>query len=182
MRRCKCGSKGPFSSHPTTADRLHPWCKKCEAARHRAYGKTPKGKAARAWSSLRQRSQNATGRTPTYENVEVRMTRSEFMSWAVPAFEQWFAKHPDKVPSVDRKNNDGHYELGNIRLLEKVKNQLRSARYKNVNNCPPGKAWCSGCTDYHPKTVFGKCSRTPNGLQSMCRKAHKEYMRKYRGG
>ncbi len=151
-----------------------------ERERQRRYGLTPKGKAARAWTSLTWRAQNRTGRTPAYVNVEVRMTREQFMVWAVPAFTFWQEKHPDKVASVDRISTEGHYELGNIRLIEKVRNQLRSTRYKNLNGCPKGKAWCCGCKAYHATKLFSASSKTPNGLQPMCREAHSKYMRKYR--
>lgn len=181
MKKCKkCGGTGPFTSHPTTADRLYPNCAACERIRHKAYGKTPRGKAARAWTSMNWRSGNKTGRTPAYAAVEVRMTREQFMLWAVPAFTLWQKNSPTKVASVDRVKNTGHYAVENIRLIEKVANQLRSTRYKNLNGCPRGKAWCSSCKAYHATSLFSSCARTPNGLQPMCREAHRVYMRKYR--
>lgn len=180
MKTCqKCGGEGPFSPHPTTADRLYPYCHECERARAKKYGKTPKGKAARAWAALCQRAGNKTGRTPAYANVEVRMTREQFMAWAVPAFSRWMTRNPDKVASVDRRDNDGHYDIGNIRIIEKMANQLRSTRYRNLNGCPKGKSWCSWCKAYHARKEFNPANNK-NGLQTMCRNGHTEYMRKRR--
>lgn len=181
MKTCKkCGGDGPFSSHPTTADRLNPFCVGCENERLHRYEKTPKGKAARAWSSLRARAGNSTGRTPTYAKVEVRMTREEFMAWAVPRFERWAAEHPDVRPSIDRRKNDGHYELANIRIVALSVNVQKTSRKKSPH-APRGTAWCSGpCKQFRLKKHFAKCSRLATGVQTQCRDCNREYMRTYR--
>jgi len=56
--------------------------------------------------------------------IEVRMTRSEFISWAL---EKWPSRDYLSL-DFDREDNDGHYELSNLRLLTRSENLMNTRR------------------------------------------------------
>ena len=141
MKTCtRCGDdKGEFYKDSTTKDGLSACCKRCKdkyrttetgrrsvAKYHKRYYSSPNGRAMKMWSSLGTR-----GRSACYEGIEVRMTREEFMGWAVPAIEAFLKRSPDEVPSLDRIDPDGHYELSNLRIVSKRFNILRSRYIPN---------------------------------------------------
>ena len=72
-----------------------------------------------------------------YAGIEVRMSRHEWMAWAVPQIEAFTKQHPDKIPSVDREDPDGHYQLGNVRIMDLKDNQLRSRLLMKVARLDP---------------------------------------------
>lgn len=90
--------------------------------RHREYRKAPRGAAVAAWSRLISRAGNRAGYFPTYAWVEVRMTRDEFLAWAIPRYARWFRNHPGVTPFLDRVDTAGHYELANLRLATAKRN------------------------------------------------------------
>ena len=45
------------------------------------------------------------------------MTKEQFLAWAIPKYNSWLQEHPDVVPSVNRIDNKGHYEIGNIEVI-----------------------------------------------------------------
>lgn len=125
---------------------------------HARYYATPKGRAARAWSGMKYRS----GRPGTYAHVELRMTRAEFVAWAVPEYERWIAENPGAQPSIDRIDPRGHYELANIRIIDQ---RLNSALAVKQNTNPrradgsliwpaKGLARCGQCKQMLPLSAF----------------------------
>src|SRR6266508_2864785 len=114
--------------------------KSIKRARNQLYRRTPHGAAACAWNRLTSRAGAKYGYSRCYLNVEVLMSREEFMAWAIPEYERWFLEHPGVTPSVDRIDNARHYEAGNLRLIPRVENIVRSSHFKN-RNAPPGLLW-----------------------------------------
>lgn len=154
-----------FDKHPTAGHGRSNYCKECRKEYGKERLKTPEGKAQRAWWSMKGRVKNQS----EYIGVEIRFTRKEFMAWAVPAFTEWMSQNPGLRPSVDRINVPGHYEIGNVRVLELGENCRLAAKNKNVH-APDGKAWCGSCKKYKLCEQFEKNRSTPHGLQSRCRK------------
>lgn len=56
---------------------------------------------------------------------KVNMTKEEWFKWAIPELAAFQAKYPDDIPSVDRINADGPYEVGNVRIIKKGENIIR---------------------------------------------------------
>ena len=134
-----------------------------------------------AWNRLTSRAGGKYG-FKGYEHVEVRMTRAEFVAWALPEYALWFRSRPDETPSIDRIDNDGHYELANIRLVSLAEN-LRNTPYHGKNvNAPPGILWCGRCKQYLPLDRFGTDSHKKNGYRPQCMACVREYQKSRRNG
>lgn len=136
------------------------------------YRNTPKGAAVFAWNRITSRAGAKYNHRKCYASVEVRMTREEFMAWAVPAYEEWFRDRPGVTPSVDRIDSKGHYEPGNIRLLPVQDNRRRSSKFIN-DFAPEGTKWCPSCTGFLPFASFYQTNRRTYhrlGLSAYCRK------------
>ena len=144
------------------------------AAWLKAYRKTPKGWATTAWANIVGRLRH----DEDYADVELRLTREEFVAWCVPAVTRWWKKNPGGKPSVDRIKDNGHYELGNIRILAAGENSRRRAYNKN-SKAPPGKAWCSGHKAYLSINLFSPApSRPPLGVNNRCKECKRNEYRK----
>jgi hypothetical protein len=193
IKRCsKCKKPGEFYANKRWPDGLHPWCKACHKRyrsqpavrqknkeRMQKHRLTPQGWAAYTWQSILSRAGNADGQHPAYALVEVQMTREEFIAWAKPRIAAWWKANPGVTPSVDRKKNAGHYELGNLRIISLSANSRLQATHKNVH-APRGKAWCAFCRDYFPRKNFYKNRNAPHGLQFCCKKCSGNQNRKSR--
>lgn len=82
--------------------------------------------ANKMYRAMRYRTSDTHRRNKTYWDKEVRFTQDEFIEWAKPELVKFYASEPDGIASVDRIDPDGHYELGNIRILSWRLNALRS--------------------------------------------------------
>lgn len=91
---------------------------------------TPKGKANDMWMHLRERVGNRRGNCPTYVNVELKMTREEFVAWVIPELEEWSKTRPIQTATLDRKSNTGHYEISNLQLLTNPENAAKRNNLK----------------------------------------------------
>ena len=139
----------------------------------KAWLATPKGRASRMWTTLCERA----GKVRYYEHVQVRMTRDEFLRWAVPAIRRWWSRHPGETPTVDRKDSQGHYELGNLRITSRGENTRNRSYNKNLV-APEGMAWCGGkCQRYLPIEAFSTRPSRSVGVQGRCKKCHAEYVK-----
>jgi len=83
------------------------------------------------WESLNERS----GRRKYYTDVQVRLTRDEFIDWSLQTpelkkvFDDWTRTLDNRLkPSIDRINARGHYELGNLRWTTFSENSRLGAR------------------------------------------------------
>lgn len=171
MKTCsKCQTSKPFTEFRYRSERQnwHSLCRACEADYQRQHAQKPEGRAQVMWQGIRSRANNAEGTRPTYADVQLRMTREEFFSWVVPLLEQWYQTHPNVVPTLDRINNAGHYELGNLRIVSGKENTHWRGSNKNVH-APTGTAWCRVCKQYLPTERFSKDKHSSHGLQHMCK-------------
>ena len=91
------------------------------SAQKKVYRATPNGRAVIMWNEIRAR----VGKK-SYEGIELRTTREEWMEWAIPQIEAFIEEHPDQTPSVDRRDPDGHYEISNLRIISWRANDFRS--------------------------------------------------------
>lgn len=122
---------------------LSKWCKNCNIKETQKVRKTPKGLASVKWTGIIFRAENRKGNTPAYENVKLLMTREEFMNWAIPEITRFLKQFPNKTPSVDRKDSFGHYELSNLRIVDRGINSLNRPINKNVFNENKSLVWVS---------------------------------------
>lgn len=114
-------------------------------AQAREFARRPEARAARCYDRMCWRCKNV----PAYKGREVRFTKAEFVAWALnnPDFHRLCKQHEESGFSsltrvtVDRIDNQGHYEFGNIRFLTNSEN---TARRKG-----------SGC--YIPKGTIPDC-------------------------
>lgn len=85
------------------------------------------------WRNMLARCGSNKPKNKAYKNIEVRMTRDEWNNWAIPAVQEFMDLHPDKVPSIDRKDKNKHYELGNLRIIDFLENsKLSTARIESA--------------------------------------------------
>jgi hypothetical protein len=133
----------------------------------------PAWEARWAWERIKDRViYKPGGRNKCYAGIQLRMTRDEYLAWAVPAYTEWLAANPGKVASIDRIRSEGHYEIGNLQILEHVENARRSSHLKNLK-APGGMAWCSGHRAYLPKGEFYAHTRR-HGVSSECQQCTKQ--------
>lgn len=91
----------------------------------------------------------------TYKNIELRVSRSEFIDWYMPLdFEG---------ASVDRINKDGHYELCNLQVIPLSEN-IRKDKVKAKG----GYCECYVCGNNKPIEEFSKDNRRANGHSTIC--------------
>ena len=137
--------------------------------RSQSYRKTPKGAAACAWNRLTSRSGAKYNHRECYRNVEVRISREDFIKWAIPEYEMWFFLYPGVQPSIDRIDPLGHYEVGNIRLIPNYLNKLSTSRNRNLR-APDGNSWCRGCQEFLKIESFWKDrQKRTTGVMVYCR-------------
>lgn len=175
MPNChRCDTNYPDSGFRFRKDRcaLRATCRVCENADLIVYKSTPKGRATRMWNNMNRRSGNKYGDHPTYADVEVRMSRDRFIAWATPRLENWYRRYPSVTPTIDRISSDGHYEIGNLRLLTAAQNTKARGCNKNIH-APEGMAWCFICKKYLDKSSFHKDKCRPNRLQRKCKSCHR---------
>jgi hypothetical protein len=74
------------------------------------------------WDRIKYRCKHL----PDYDGVEIKMTKNRFLAWAVANMRNFLFFNPEGTPSVDRIDPDGHYEIGNIRIIDFEHNRIRS--------------------------------------------------------
>lgn len=80
---------------------------------------------------MNKRAGNKNGKYPTYANIEIKMTREEFETWVNEFESQWNQiKESGDVPTIDRIDPEGHYEISNIRVLGRRENSRQNAPSK----------------------------------------------------
>ncbi|MHB1425975.1 MAG: hypothetical protein ACYC3I_22655 [Gemmataceae bacterium] len=108
------------------------------------YSNTPHGIAVQMWSGMNQRAGNRNPRYKSYADVAIKMTRDEWLAWAEPRIKQFMLDNPKERPSIDRIDNRGNYEIGNMRIISwtehrRLKKLVRWERYVNYLSQHPQK-------------------------------------------
>lgn len=143
---------------------------------NKTYYQTIKGKASRIWLHILERVE----KPPFYRNIKVKISKEEFMDWILPELTKWKIKYNSlQEVSIDRINNSGHYETGNLQLITRSENRLKQDRNKNLTS-PKGFAWCGGHKSYLPLIKFGRNAKTRLGVKTKCEECELEYQKQYR--
>jgi len=147
---------------------------------HLYYKHTVKRKATQMWQDIKSRVAGKTGRSFSYKNIELCMTRDEFINWVSPQLEKWKERYGNLTDvSLDRKDNSKNYELDNLQLLTKYENTIKRSNNKNVI-APEGKAWCCYCKIYLETDNFHKLKSSYNGLAKMCKSCASKKQKEFR--
>jgi hypothetical protein len=135
--------------------------------------RTPLYRARRAYRDMIVRCGNASGKNPTYANVELRMTMEEWLAWSVPQYECFLKKHPNESPSVSRFGDKGHYEISNLEIITLLANRQRMAAPYQLK--PDGTKKCGRCEQTKVASDFYRATRESDGLQRWCTSCRKKH-------
>jgi hypothetical protein len=123
--------------------------------------------AAHVWKNMQLRVMQ----DPRYtvKGIQVRMTQAAFTSWYK---DNWF-----EGCLVDRIDNDGHYEIGNLQLLNRVKHnqKAREDKLKRLGIIEPdGQRFCYQCGELKKHDEFYRrkdkvSGKNPLGLIETCK-------------
>jgi hypothetical protein len=111
------------------------------------------------------------------KGVEVKMTQTSFIEWYK---ENWF-----KGCRVDRIDNDGHYEIGNLQLIS-LTNHNHKAREDKLKSLgvvePDGLRYCYKCGKFKKYDEFYRRAykvsiKNPLGLNEACGECCREKRR-----
>lgn len=169
--------------------------------------RTPLYRVKASYSGMQQRCLNANGKSPTYAKVELRMTKEQFIAWALPLYAEFIKKRPGESPCTARFGDKGHYEIGNVKVIsmdENRKEAVRPAPAKNTHGtlssyrycrCELCKeAWRKHGEQYRrsrgikPRKPVGPTHGTRNAYTyhkcrcKACMKANRDYARTVRAG
>ena len=153
-------------------------CKKCRSinGKNRYDKRTTSKRGSEVYTAINDRLTNEKRlvKRERYRNVKNLMTREEFVKWYV---DNYFVGC-----TVDRKDNDGDYEINNIQMLSKTehnnKKRLdRLGEYTLKENVP-----CSICGTVKHYTQFyssniGINKYNPYGIRSDCKKCNTKHKR-----
>ena len=142
--------------------------------------RTPFYRANAAYYGMQARCLNKNGRNPSYAKVELRMTRAQWLKWAVPQYKKWLAEHPNETPNAARIGDKGHYELGNVRIISQRENCYEQSGRFISRVMPDGTKRCSGCKLPRPVDMFSKNKTRWDGLSSHCKECVSGYAKKRR--
>lgn len=143
-----------------------------------AIHRTPLYRAKAAYNGMLARCLNKNGKNPTYANVEIRMSLSEWLAWAIPEYTKFLAEHPNEKPNAARVGDKGHYEIGNIRIITMTQNcEEQAGRFINAVQ-PNGMKRCVTCKEPRPVGEFNKNKGRWDGLASDCKSCIREYNKK----
>ena len=167
-KHCSCCHKtlaiDAFSKDKSQLNGLACVCRKCRKIRRLI----PRVLAMEKWKSMLARIKNLT----SYEHVEIRLTRTEFIEWITPLLEKWDPNNG--IPSVDRIDPKGHYELPNMQIISHSENRMKDRINKRAK---PGFKWCPKCDEYRPWSEFPKANNKTFGLYHYCRFHWNQYQR-----
>jgi len=185
LKRCsRCKEYLPlenFCKNISYWDNLNNLCTKCESGR-RKHSKTISGN--NVWRNLLERVKKDSNYLR--RKVEVNFTEKEFKEWYL---KRWFVGC-----ILDRIDNEGNYEFGNIHLITKAehnKKQREDMLKKHNITEPEGMRYCKNCNQLKPISGFYKKKWRISpynllGLDSRCkecnRKSRREYDKNHKGG
>lgn len=134
-----------------------------------AIHRTPLYRAKSAFIGMTKRALNRNGKSPTYANVELRITEEEWLTWALPKYEECIREYPEESPNVARFGDMGHYEIGNIDIVPYSKNRAEQTARSNSLAKPDGSKKCSSCKAMLTIGDFYASKRMLDGLQKNCK-------------
>ena len=133
-----------FNKNNAIWDGLEQYCITCSHNRHR----TPQWSAMNVYRNLLDRVASS----PHYieRGIECRMTREGFVEWYIPRYFVGCL--------LDRIDNLGHYEIGNIQLISRVEHnhKLRADNLAELGIVEGvGERYCYKCNALKPIDNFG---------------------------
>ena len=137
--------------------------------------RTPLYRAKAAYYGMLARCQNKNGKSPSYANVELRMTWEEWLDWSVPQYELFDMEHPGEIPNAARNGDKGHYEIGNIRIIPVSENQAEQACRGIGQVRPDGTKRCSICKEVKDTDYFCKNKSRLDGFHTNCKECQRKY-------
>lgn len=144
--------------------------------------RTASYRAKAAYWGMLARCGNANGKNPSYSGVELRMTREEWLEWAIPRYDRFNQLYPNLSPNVSRFGDSGHYEIGNLKIVPLVVNRADQKRDTKHRLRGDGTKLCGGCQEIKAASEFYRKSRNPDKLDVRCKCCAKEYRTSYRRG
>ena len=145
MKKCtRCKKQYPATTEHFSPDKryksgLQSWCRACKRKCNRRYQQSNKGKKMRlkylntikghlrqVYGAMKNRCNNQTNnRYKRYggRGIKCRFTSDEFVDYVVNVL-----KVNPMGLQIDRINNDGHYEVGNIRFVTCKENNNNKSR------------------------------------------------------
>lgn len=139
--------------------------------------RTPLYRARAAYANMYRRCENRCGTEPAYAKVKLRMTKSEWLDWALPKYRKFARLHPDESPSVSRKGDKGHYEIGNIQIISWQENRKLMATPARLKE--DGTKRCATCKKVQNARNYYKNKATFDGLAHQCKACRKEVTAEY---
>ncbi len=106
-------------------------------------------------------------KNPAYAGVELRMTMDEWIAWALPKYSSL-----EQPPSVSRKGDVGHYEIGNIEIIPFLENMARRA---TPGRAVDGIKRCSTCREKKKVESFSKNKSHFDGYAHQCKSCVSDY-------
>lgn len=132
--------------------------------------RTPKYRAVAAWQNMNRRCLNRDGKNPAYAGVELRISKEEFVKWALPQYESILNSNPGAVPSVSRRGDIGHYEIGNIDIIPWRKHKTIAAdERKKLIRPAEGRKICTKCRTEKDLVQFPKNRTIHDGYGYWCK-------------
>ena len=166
--RCDCGNAPRAAGADLRSGKVRScgcWSSDVTAARNRSHGLSDRPEY-RVWASMRRRCNS--DRSPDFESYKARGIRVCKRWDAFAAFFADMGPRPSPQHSIDRINNDGHYEPGNCRWAERTTQMRnrRSARLVTVGTTTASLAQVAEDHGIHPETLASRLDRgmTPEDL------------------
>lgn len=134
----------------------------------------PSFNAANTYKNMIDRCKN----DPGYKNIQTKVTKKDFIKWYTA---RWF-----KGCQIDRKDNSGDYEIGNMQLISRKEHNYKS-RQDNLDARgvvePEGKRFCYACERLRPNKEFYHRKRkvskiNPLGLSETCKDCERKQRKK----
>jgi hypothetical protein len=124
-------------------------------SRHRVIGGVHRARSRYAML-VHRTTHTDNNRNKNYSGVEVRVSREEFI--------EWFRALDFDGCSVDRIDNNGHYEIENMQVIPMSENNS-----KDRVKARDGRCVCYKCKEEKPLDEFATDNRRTNGRTTICK-------------
>lgn len=127
-----------------------------------------------AWLGMRSRCNNPKEKSwPDYGGRGIKVC-DEWMN-DFSAFYSHIGPKPTKSHTIDRINNDGDYEPGNVRWATRTEQNLNRRKYKHTKlktHCPSGHEYTPDNTWVQPSSGARRCRECLNERARLFRLSH----------